>query len=125
MSPIFSINDGSTIYDPETYTRANLRHGRTYAMPGSGRTISMKYAITDKLRMKDGRTKEMDAIFKAQDEQLTPKGRTILSDKVELRRSGNILSSDELRAERQGRVDLSGAGKCNPATGSRRTRLSF
>jgi hypothetical protein len=94
-------------------------------MPGSGRTISMKDAITNKLRMKDGRSREMDQIFRQQDEQLTSRGRTILEDKLELRRSGNILSIDELKVEKQGTADLSGSGKYNPATGSRRTRLSF
>lgn len=125
MSLVFSISDGSAIYDPETYTRANIRHGRTYAMPSSpGRTISMKDAITDKLRMKDGRTKEMDAIFQAQDEQLEARGRTILSDRLELQHSGNVTSSDELKAEKQGgTVNLKGAAEYNPAT-SRRTRLS-
>jgi hypothetical protein len=122
----YTIADGSPIYDPEAYSRTNIRHGRTFALPGSGRTISMKDAVTDKLRFKDGRTKEMDAIFKAQDEQLTSSGRTILSDRLELKRSANIRSSDELRAEKAGTVGLSlGAGKFNPATGSRRTRLSF
>jgi hypothetical protein len=94
-------------------------------MPGSGRTISMKDAVTDKLCFKDGRTKEMDAIFKAQDEQLTARDRTILEDRVELRRSANIRSSDELKAEKAGTVGLKGAGVYNPATGVRRTRLSF
>jgi hypothetical protein len=87
----------------------------------------MKDAVTDKLRFKDGRTKEMDAIFRAQDEQLTSSGRTIISDKLELKRSANIRSSDELRAEKSsgtGIVDLSGTGKYNPAP-RRRTRLSF
>lgn len=74
--------------------------------------------------MKDGRSKEMDAIFKAQDEQLTARGRTILSDRVELKRSSNITSSDELRAEKAGSADLTGFGKYNPVTG-RRTCLSF
>lgn len=94
-------------------------------MPGSGRTISMKDAITDKLRKKDGgRTKEMDQIFRAQDRQMESRGRTILEDKVELRRSSDITSTDELRAQKSGIVDLSGSGEYNPAT-SRRTRLSF
>jgi hypothetical protein len=113
MSPHFFYQKYA-IYNPETYTRANIRHGRTYAMPGSGRTISMK----------DGRSKEMDLIFRAQDRQMESMGRTILEDKVELRRSSNITSSDELRAEKGGTVGLSGAGKYNPAT-ARRTRLSF
>jgi hypothetical protein len=80
--------------------------------------------IVDKLRMKDGRSKEMDMIFRAQDRQMESMGRTILEDKVELRRSSNITSSEELKAERQGTVDLSGSGKYNPAL-QRRTRLSF
>jgi hypothetical protein len=52
-------------------------------------------------------------------------GRTILVDKVELQRSDNIRSSDELRAKKSGTVDLSGAGEYNPALLGRRTRLSF
>jgi hypothetical protein len=129
MSPHFFYQKYA-IYNPETYTRANIRHGRTYAMPGSGgrggRTVSIKRqdAIVDKLRMKQGLTKEMDHIFKAQDRQMEAMGRTILEDKVELKRSSNITSSDELRAEKQGVVDLSDYGRYNPATG-RRTRLSF
>jgi transcription initiation factor TFIIIB Brf1 subunit/transcription initiation factor TFIIB len=123
----YSIADGSAIYNPETYTRTNIRHGKIYPMSGgSGRTVSIKRSdtIIDKLRMKDGRTPEMDAIFKAQDEQLTARGQRILSDRLELRRSSNVKSSDELRAEKSGNVDLSGVGKYNPITG-RRTRLSF
>ena len=96
----YTIADGSPIYNPDAYSRTNIRHGRTFAMPGSGRTISMKDAVTDKLRFKDGRTKEMDQIFKAQDEQLTATGRTILSDRLELKRSSDITSSDELIAEK-------------------------
>jgi hypothetical protein len=120
----YSIADGSAIYNPDTYTRHNIRHGKTFAMPGSGRTISMKDAVTDKLRSKDGRTREMDAIFKAQDEQLTSTGRTILSDKIELRRSDNILSSEELKAEKSSdTLGLSGSARYNPATVSR--RMSF
>jgi hypothetical protein len=34
----------------------------------------------------------MDAIFKAQDEQLTATGRTILEDRVELKRSSDITT---------------------------------
>jgi hypothetical protein len=122
----YTIVDGSPIYNPDAYSRTNIRHGRTFAMPGSGRTISMKDAVTDKLRFKDGRTKEMDAIFKAQDEQLAATGRTILSDRLELKKSYNVLSSDELKAEKSsGTMGLSGAGgEYNPATG-RRTRISF
>jgi hypothetical protein len=120
----YMIADGSAIYNPDTYTRSNIRHGRIFAMPGSGRTIAMKDAVIDKLRMQDGRTKEMDQIFRAQDRQMEAMGRTKLEDRLELRRSNNITSSDELKAEKQGTVDLSGAGKYNPATG-RRTRLSF
>jgi hypothetical protein len=119
----YSIADGSAIYNPEAYSRHNIRHGKTFAMPGSGRTISMKDAVIDKLRYKDGRTREMDQIFKAQDEQLTSTGRTIISDKVELKRSSNVTSSDELRAEKSGTVSLKGAGEWNPVSG-RRTRLS-
>jgi hypothetical protein len=86
----------------------------------------MKDAITDKLRYRgDGRSKEMDAIFKTDDEQLQSRGRKILEDRVELRRSSSITSSDELKAEKKEReVALRGAGEYNPATG-RRTRLSF
>jgi hypothetical protein len=121
----YTIADGSPIYNPDAYSRTNIRHGRMFAMPGSGRTISMKDAVTDKLRYKDGRTKEMDQIFKAQDEQLTATGRTIISDKLELKRSANIRSSDELKAEKSsGTVGLSGTGRFNP-TMMRRTRLSF
>ena len=122
----YTIADGSPIYNPDAYSRTNIRHGRTFAMPGSGRTISMKDAVADKLRMKDGRTKEMDAIFKAQDKQLEATGRTILSDRVELRRSANIRSSDELKAAKSsGTVGLSSSGEYNPASAGRRTRLSF
>jgi hypothetical protein len=67
----------------------------------------------------------MDHIFKAQDRQMEAMGRTILEDRLELRRSSNITSSDELRAEKQGVVDLSDYGRYNPTTGKRRTRLSF
>jgi hypothetical protein len=78
----------------------------------------------EKLRIKDGRTKEMDLIFKAQDRQMESMGRTILEDRLELKRSSNVTSSDELRAEKSGNVGLSGAGEYNPASG-RKTRLSF
>ena len=44
----YTIADGSPIYNPDAYSRTNIRHGRTFAMPGSGRTISMKDAVTDK-----------------------------------------------------------------------------
>jgi hypothetical protein len=118
----YTIADGSSIYNPDAYSRTNIRHGKTFAVPGSGKTVSMKDAITDKLRFKDGRTREMDAIFKAQDEQLTSTGRTILEDKLELKRSANIRSSDELKAEKAGTVGLSGAGRYNSATGSCRAR---
>jgi hypothetical protein len=84
----------------------------------------MKDAVTDKLRFKDGRTREMDAIFRAQDEQLTSRGQKILSDRVELKRSSNVKTSDELRAEKAGTLDLTGTGKYNTAT-ARRSRLSF
>ena len=126
----YTIADGSAIYNPETYTRSNIKHGRTYAIPGSsGRTVAIKRqdAIIDKLRMKDGRSKEMDAIFRQQDKQMESMGRTILEDKLELRRSSNVKTSDELRAEKAGTVvDLSSSsgGKYNPAT-RRSTRLSF
>jgi hypothetical protein len=43
---------------------------------------------------------------------------------LELRRSSNITSSDELRAEKQGTVDLSDYGRYNPVS-RRTTRLSF
>jgi hypothetical protein len=43
---------------------------------------------------------------------------------VELRRSANIRSSDELKAKKQGSVNLKGSGEYNSATG-RRTRLSL
>jgi hypothetical protein len=56
--------------------------------------------------------------------QLEANGRTITSDRLELKKSYNVLSSDELKAEKGSTVGLSGAGKYNPATG-RRTRLSF
>jgi len=56
--------------------------------------------------------------------QLEATGRTITSDGLELKKSNNVVSSDELRAERSGNVGLKGAGEYNPAT-SRRTRLSF
>ena len=46
-------------------------------------------------------------------------GRKILEDRVELRRSANIRSSDELRAEKQGTVNLKGSGEYNPTTGRR------
>jgi hypothetical protein len=121
----YTIADGSPIYNPDAYSRSNIRHGKTFAMPGSGRTISMRDAVTDKLRYKDGRTKEMDAIFKAQDEQLESTGRKIISDRLELKKSYNVLSIEELRAEKGGAVGLSsGAGEYNPATG-RKTRRSF
>ena len=122
----YSIADGSAIYNPETHTRTNIRHGKIYPMSGAGRTVSIKTrdTIIDKLRMKDGRSKEMDMIFRAQDRQMESMGRTILEDKVELRRSSNVKSSDELRAEKSGTVGLSGAGKYNPTT-ARRTNLSF
>ncbi len=68
---------------------------------GKARTINMKDAITDKLRYQDGRSREMDEIFKAQDRQLESTGRQITSDRLELRRSDNIKSSDEMRAERE------------------------
>jgi hypothetical protein len=58
------------------------------------------------------------------DRQMEALGRTKLEEKLELRRSSNITSSDELRAEKGGSVGLSGSEKYNPATG-RRTRLSF
>jgi hypothetical protein len=99
----YTIADGSAIYNPETYTRSNIKHGRgIYPMPGAGRTVAIKRkdAIIDKLRMKDGRSREMDQIFRAQDRQMESRGRTILEDKVEIRRSSNITSSDELRAEK-------------------------
>jgi hypothetical protein len=124
----FDMADGSAIYSPGMYSPSNIRKGKTIAV-GSGKghtTINMRDAITDKLRYRDGRTREMDQVFKAQDRQMESMGRTIKSDRVELKRSSNITSSDELRAERSsGTVGgLSGAGEYNPATG-RRTRLSF
>jgi hypothetical protein len=76
----YTIADGSPIYNPDAYSQSNIRHGKTFAVSGSGsRTISMKDAITDKLRFKDGRKREMDAIFRAQDEQLTSSGRRLFS----------------------------------------------
>jgi hypothetical protein len=89
-----------------------------------GRQHEDNNEVIDKLRMRDGRSKEMDMIFRAQDRQMEAMGRTILEDRLELRRSSNITSSDELRAEKAGTVGLSGSEKYNPATG-RRTRLSF
>jgi hypothetical protein len=46
------------------------------------------------------------------------------TDRVEIKRSSNVTSTDELRIEKEGVVDLSGSEKYNPVTG-RRTRLSF
>jgi hypothetical protein len=63
-------------------------------------------------------------IFKAQDEQLQSRGRKITQDKVELRQLDNILSNDELKAEKAGNLGLSGAAEYNSATG-RRTRSAF
>lgn len=40
----------------------------------------------------------MDLIFKLQDEQMTSRGRTILEDRAELKRSDSIKSGDELKA---------------------------
>lgn len=77
----YTIADGSAIYSPDVYTRRNIRSGKTTIVPiGSGKThtVNMRDAIADKLCMKDGLTREMDQIFKAQDEQLTARGRTIL-----------------------------------------------
>jgi hypothetical protein len=125
----FSLSDGTDVYSPEAYTYSKLRNssrntGRRTIFPvGAGRRQDL---ITDKLRMRDGRSREMDAIFKAQDDQLTSTGRTITGDRLELRRSSNITSSEELRAEKgEGSFDLSNTGRYNPATGSRRTRFSF
>jgi hypothetical protein len=124
----YTIADGSQPYHPGIYTRSNIKHGRTIvAIPGSGgRTMAIKRSdvIIDKLRMRDGRSRELDRILQEQDRQMESRGRKILEDRLELRRSSNITSSDELRAEKSGTVGLSGAGEYNPATG-RRTKLSF
>jgi hypothetical protein len=123
----YTIADGSQPYHPDIYTRSNINHGRTIvAMPGSGRTMAVKRqdVIIDKLRMKDGRSRELDRILQQQDRQMEAMGRRITEDRLELRRSSNITSSDELKAEKSGTVDLSDSGKYNPVTG-RRTRLSF
>jgi hypothetical protein len=120
----YTIADGSAIYNPDIYTRQNIRSGKTIAIgSGRGHTVNMRDAIQDKLRMKDGRTKEMDQIFRAQDRQMEAMGRTILEDRLELRRSSNITSSDELRAEKTTTTYC----YYNPTTAgsSRRTRLSF
>jgi hypothetical protein len=99
----YTIADGSKPYHPDIYTRSNVKHGRTIvAMPGRGRTIAIKRsdAIADRLRMKDGRSRELDRILQEQDRQMESMGRRITEDRLELRRSSNITSSDELRAEK-------------------------
>jgi hypothetical protein len=130
-APVFSTADGSRIFNSSSgghYDSMFGRRGRSspggVTIPIKGRNHDGDNEIIEKLRMKDGRFKEMDMIFGAQDRQMESMGRTILEDKVELRRSSNITSSDELRAEKAGTVGLSGAGKYNPAT-SKRTSLSF
>lgn len=130
----FEMADGSAIYSPCVYTPSNIRTGKTIGIGGGGgghgrRTIipvGRKDAVIDKLRRsRQGLTPEMDRIFKAQDEQLTSSsGRTITEDRLELKRSDKITSSDDLKAEKTGSVGLKGAGEYNPAT-VRRTRLSF
>jgi hypothetical protein len=128
----FSLADGTDVYSPENYTYSKLRQSRRTFPVGSGgggsgaKTISMKDTITDKLHMKDGRSREMDRIFQQQDRQMEATGKIILEDRLELKRSSNVTSSDELRAENSsGNVGgISGTGKYNPAT-RRRTRLSF
>jgi hypothetical protein len=130
-TPTFSTADGSRIFNSSggQYDNSMFGRGRRSSSQG-GITVAMKTRedlITDKLRLKDGRSKEMDAIFRQQDKQMEAMGRTILEDKLELRRSSNVKSSDELRAEKSSSgtvADLTGSGKYNPATG-RRTRLSF
>ena len=49
--------------------------------------------------------------------QLEASGRTVTSDRLELKKSYNVKSSDELRAEKQGTVSPSGAGKYNSVSG--------
>jgi hypothetical protein len=68
--------------------------------------------------------KEMDAVFKVQDRQMEARARKILSDRIELKHSDNIKSSDELRAEKAGAVGFNDSGEYYPAT-RRRIRLSF
>jgi hypothetical protein len=126
----YTIADGSQPYHPDIYTRSNIKHGKTFAIPpgvGSGRTMAIRRsdAVAERLRMKDGRSRELDRILQQQDRQMESMGRTILEDRLELRRSSNVKSSDELRAEKSsGTVGLSGAGRYKPATG-KRPRLSF
>ena len=123
----YTIADGSQPSHPDIYTRSNIKHGKTFAIPPAGHTVAIRRsdAIIDKLRRKDGRSLELDRILQQQDRQMESMGRTILEDKLELRRSSNVKSSDELRAEKSGTVGgLSGTGKYNTATG-RGTRLSF
>lgn len=67
----------------------------------------------------------MDEIFKAQDEQMMSRGRTILEDRLELKRSDSIKSSDELKAEKTGTLGLKGAAEYNPAASRSRTRIAF
>jgi hypothetical protein len=127
-SPVFGTADGSRIFN--STDDSSIFGGRRSRSSAGGITVAMKTRedlITDKLRMKDGRSPEMDRIFQQQDRQMEAMGRTILSDKLELKRSSNIKTSDELRAEKSGNVvDLTGTGgRYNPATGRRRTRLSF
>jgi hypothetical protein len=67
----------------------------------------MRDAIADKLRFQDGRSRVLDTILRQQDEQFERMGRTITSDRLELKRSSDITSSDELIAEK-GNVQLRG-----------------
>jgi transcription initiation factor TFIIIB Brf1 subunit/transcription initiation factor TFIIB len=125
----YTIADGSQPYSPDVYTRSNIKHGKTFAIPpagSSGRTMAIRRSdvIAERLRMKDGRSRELDRVLQQQDRQMESMGRTILEDRLELRRSSNVKSSDELRAEKSGNVGLSGAGRYKPATG-KRPRLSF
>jgi hypothetical protein len=123
----FTLADGSDVFSPEAYSPSRIRSGKTIGIgTGKARTINMKDAIIDKLRYRDGPTREMDEIFKAQDRQLESTDRQITSDRLELRRSDNIKSCDEFRSEKLGHgyVDLSGAGKYNAATNRRTIIIS-
>jgi hypothetical protein len=122
--PLFKTADGSRIFDSEHPTTSG-----TARSTAGGITIPIKSStnVTDRLRYKDACTREMYDIFRKQDEQLEANGRRILEDKVDIRQSENICSSDELRVDKagNGNVGLAGAGSYyNPATG-RRTRLTF
>lgn len=74
-----------------------------------GITIPIKSSksITDRLRYRDARTKEMYDIFKWQDDHLQDTGRKVTEDNIQLHKSHNITSSDELKSEKAGTVDLS------------------